>query len=223
MTSIDITPRFRTIINRAIEMKWKKFVEDGEKTRKNDKLFEKFCSKDDDELYFQLYYKDLYLVMEHSPENRNHECDEHDEDDLVLNSHTCDCSKEVEYEIFITNKKGSSFYYTRLFTRKFTKSHTLEQVLLEFVSLPEFIEICQCGKVAAKDKWCDECYIWRIDHPTDSHCAICHENEGQYVVTECGHYFHAHCWRFLEYEKGKGLGKKCPLCRKVTDSNAYRD
>lgn len=219
MTSIEITPRFRTIINRAIEMKWKKFVEHGEKIRHSEKLLEQYGEGDDS--FFSLHYKGLFLIFEPDIQKYHDDCDTHEEESLNLISDDCNCEKEVKYEIFITNKHNSEVFRTRLFTREFTKSHTLEHVLLEYESLPESIEICQCGKVAAKDKWCEECYIWRIDHPTDSHCAICHENEGQYLVTECGHYFHEHCWRLLEYVKGKGLGKKCPLCRKVTDSKSY--
>ena len=220
MSSIEITSRFRTIINRAIEMKWKKFVEFGEKTRHSKKLLDQY-GNDDDEPCFTLHYEGLYLVFEYDMQ-KYHSCNNYNDDDLNIYQHDCSCEKEVKYEIYITNKKGSPLYHTRLFSREFTLNHTLEQVLLEYVFLPESIDICQCGDVAAKDKWCSDCYIWRTEHPTDAFCPVCHENEGQYIVTECSHYFHEHCWGQLEFVKGKGTAKKCPLCRKVTDSKTYR-
>ena len=50
MSSIEITSRFRTIINRAIEMKFDKFVEDGLRVRKNDKLYKIFVCDEDEPL-----------------------------------------------------------------------------------------------------------------------------------------------------------------------------
>lgn len=218
MSSIEITSRFRTIINRAIEMKFDEFVEDGIKTRKDDKLFTKFCQHDEDPLFFQLHYKGLSLRMKYSPENRYHQCDDYDEEQLVLNSHNlCDCDIDFKYEIYITNGKGSCFYNTRLFSIEFCDpTLSMKRALVLFNKIPDTIEICQCGEKAVKEKWCEDCYIWRSEHPTDEHCAICHENEGQYIMTECNHYFHKHCWNQLHFESNT-IKRKCPLCRTITD------
>jgi len=199
-------------------MKWKKFVEYGEKNRRNEKWLEDYNGQE----YFDLHYKGLFLIFEPVVQ-QYHDDESCDEDGLVLYEQDCSCNKEVIYNIYITNKNTKSrIFRSRLFSLDFTKNHTLEQVLLEYKNLPEVIDICQCGEKAEKDKWCSDCYIWRTEHPTDSHCSICHENEGQYVVTECGHYFHNHCWRKLEFVKGS-IKKKCPLCRKVADDQPYLD
>jgi hypothetical protein len=39
------------------------------------------------------------------------------------------------------------------------------------------------------------------------------ENEGRWIKTECGHFFHTHCFKTL---KGAPWEKKCPLCRSNT-------
>ena len=217
MSSIEITSRFRTIINRAIEMKFDKFVEDGVKTRKNDKLFKSFVQDDDEPAFFNLYYKGLWLRMQYRAETSYHECDNYDEETLVLDSdNMCDCSKDLVYEIYITNGKGSVFHNTRFYSVEFSDpTLSMKRALVLFNKIPDTIDICQCGIVAVKDKWCSDCYIFRSEHPTDEHCAICHENEGVYVVTECKHYFHKHCFNKLEDEKSL-LTKKCPLCRTIT-------
>ena len=217
MSSIEITSRFRTIINRAIEMKFDKFVEDGLRVRKNDKLYKIFVCDEDEPDFFSLHYKGLWLKMIYRAEISDHECDKYDEEPLVLNSHNCECSKEVEYEIFITNDKGSAFYPRRLYSLKFMYDPTLsmKRALFLFNKIPDTIDLCQCGCLAVKDKWCSDCYIFRSEHPTDEHCAICHENEGVYVVTECKHYFHKHCLNELKEEKSY-RNVKCPLCRTIT-------
>lgn len=221
MSSIEITSRFRTIINRAIEMKFDKFVEDGIKTRKDDRLFKKFCDSDEEPAFFSLHYKGLFLKMEYSPDTKYHDCDDYDEDMICKESHDCDCCKDFKYEIYITNAKGSSLYPTRLFKLEFTDpTLSMARALFLFNKIPDTIEICQCGRIVAKDKWCENCYIWRSEHPTDEHCAICHENEGKYIMTDCNHYFHEHCWDQLNYETN-GMAKKCPLCRKLTGSSRH--
>ena len=107
-----------------------------------------------------------------------------------------------------------------LFKRIFYKEDNPLEVLKTWGELPCHIKKCQCGAGEEEEGWCETCYIYRIEHPTGKHCAICLENEGRYIQTECGHYFHRHCYlRIIPEMPVFPHLRKCPMCRKETEAN----
>jgi hypothetical protein len=210
MATIKIDKREYQVMMRILEMKWPSFVKDGERIRHNQKQFERHCFEDYYSIDFGGENESLSFSMNHEltlfhgsqmcSKNKNFKNEE-----FVCYEDHCSCEKEVKYMVYLTGKTGV------LFTRTFYKEDTLEQVLADWGKLPIEIKVCLCGKGAVKDTWCENCYIWRMEHPTDPYCAICLENEGVYIKTECGHYFHLDCyWRIDSTDSGK---RKCPICR----------
>lgn len=222
MSKIEISKRTWTLINRSIFVSWDKFKAEGERIRHNQKCFEQtlHCSPESENYKQMNVLNGLLIVYEFDfTYYHDEECGEYDDHDVIVYTDDCACEKEVNYTIKI--KKSDK----TIFQLGFTKKQTREEVLESFGEMPCDFTICQCGEVAEygndKDKeenWCEDCFVWRQEHPNGGTevCAICHEGEGKYMKTDCGHYFHSHCFDKVEYKTvDVGRRKLCPLCRHV--------
>jgi hypothetical protein len=218
MSTIEITARASTLIERSIFVKWDKFKAEGERIRHNQKCFERAVCSDDGEFYNQMNVLSATIRYEFNFNSyHDADCDTYQEDDIINYTDDCNCEKEVGYTIKIVKSDKT------LFMRCFSKKHTTKEVVEAFGEMPVEFNLCQCGSVAVYSdssratttNWCEDCFIWRQEHPNGGTevCAICHEGEGRYMKTDCGHYFHSHCFGKIEWLKGQGLLKTCPLCR----------
>lgn len=223
MAKIEISERTATLIDRSIFVSWDKFKAEGERIRHNQKCFEQALHHSpNSENYKQMnVLNGLTIVYEFDfTYYHDDECDEYNDDDVIVYTDGCICEKEVNYEIKI--KKSD----TTIFRLGFSKNHTREEVIEAFGKMPSEFNICQCGDVAEyghvdkAENWCEDCFVWRQEHPNGSTevCSICLEGEGKYMKTGCGHYFHSHCFKKIEFKRVDGeLRKQCPLCRHVID------
>lgn len=224
MAKIEISERTATLIDRSIFVFWDKFKAEGERIRHNQKCFEQALHHSPHhENYKQMnVLNGLTIVYEFDfTYYHDEECGEYDDGDVIVYTDNCECEKEVNYEIKIRMSD------TTIFRRNFSKKNTREEVIESFGEMPSEFTFCQCGKVAEycnfQDKgenWCENCFIWRREHPNGGTevCSICHEGEGVYMKTDCGHYFHSHCFSKIEYKRVDGEHvKQCPLCRHNVD------
>lgn len=65
-------------------------------------------------------------------------------------------------------------------------------------------QFCLCNEIIYKNGKCKNCYIY--SYIRDDNCAICLENDYRWVIFNCKHIIHHHCFLKLK-------NKKCPLCR----------
>jgi hypothetical protein len=210
MTTIEITKRVQTVIQRAIEVKWDKFVAEGERIRHDSNAFDRQSTEeieyDREPVYYNTFIGEFGLSFEYDFTYFHDEtCSE---DGMIEYDCNCSCDKEVNYQVILVKDKKV------VLQGGFYKTKTMEHVMEYFSKLPTTITICQCGEVATCKGWCDNCYIKRQTHPEDeeSPCAICHDYEGIWLKTDCNHYFHKSC--FLKIES-KNQCHKCPLCRNM--------
>jgi len=216
MSSVKITPRLRLLINRSIEVKWEAFIKKGIELRLDQEEFEEYHY---DRNEFSFNFEDFKLVMSLDLEKwHDEECQL---DDYIHLEDECKCKKDIGYEV--------SLKYNKTILIKFNvdKNTAREDMKELFEILKGEYYFCPCEKIAdhtdttTGKMWCDECYIYRMNHPNGMSevCAICHEDEGRYIKTSCGHYFHHHC--FMKIENGRSenytLLRKCPLCRQFSD------
>jgi len=219
MSKIEISERTATLINRSLIVSWDKFKAEGERIRHNQKCFEQALdSSPQSENYKQMNVLNGLFIVYEFDFNYYHgeECGEYEDCDVIVYTDDCACEKEVNYIIKI--KKSD----TTIFQLGFSKKQTREEVVDAFGEMPTEFTLCQCGQVADKaGNWCEDCFVWRREHPNGGTevCAICHEGEGKYMKTDCGHYFHTHCFHKVECKRvGLEYVKQCPLCRHSIDN-----
>jgi len=214
MTTIEITKRVQTVIQRAIEVKWDKFVAEGERIRHTPKAFERQLNREADygeePIYYNTNIEEFSLSFEYMF-NYYHD-EECSEDGEIEYDCDCNCEKEVDYQVNLVKDKKV------VLCGGFFKTKTKEEVMEYFSKLPTTITICQCGEMATYVGWCDNCFIKRQCHPEDeeSPCAICHDYEGIWLKTDCNHYFHKSCFLKIETKTiNHAACHKCPLCRNM--------
>jgi len=221
MTVIEITKRIQTVLQRAIEVKWDKFVAEGERIRHTKKAYEQTCEADCNcadgrPVFYKSRIEGLCILFEF--DFTYYHDDGCHMDGMIDYDDDCHCEKEVNYQVKI--KKDDC----ELFQGGFSKTKTTKYVQAYFdEKLPTSFTICQCEEVATIGMWCDECYIKRQHHPEDKEapCAICHDYEGAWVKTDCNHYFHKSCFTKIDSTRvGDSFCRKCPLCRNMV--NNYR-
>lgn len=221
MTTIEITKRVQTVIQRAIEVKWDKFVAEGERIRHNERAYEQMCEGDcqgrTEPIYYEIITKGIRIIFEF--DFSYYHADECHMDGMVEYDDECLCEKEVNYQVRLAQDK------LRLYQGDFFKTKTKEEVMEYFSNMPATFTLCQCSRVATYKGWCDECFIKRQYHPEDeeSPCAICHDYEGVWLKTDCKHYFHKSCFFKIESKTIDYVEcYKCPLCRNMV-SNFHTD
>ena len=203
MTTIETSARVRTLINRVVEVHWNEFKTEGERLRHNQRLFKRAINDGGCEYRQMSLVDDIIIIFEFGFTFYHDDICEKD-DVVEYDDEECLCEKEVDYRIIIRRSNIICF------EGGFSKNKTTLEVLEYFKTMPDQLVVCQCGDLATHGVWCQDCYIWRQEHPKGEVCAICHEGEGKYLKTECNHYFHVHCFYMIT---ATNYVRPCPLCR----------
>lgn len=210
MTTIEISRRLFTLMNRATEIYWDKLLQEAKEKTSTDEAREKHNDKEEYmKTFYELTIGKFKFKLDYSFQY-NHVC--YKEDVLLLaEKEDCDCDKDVGYIIGL-DYEGRNLFYKRI------NETTLENALKIVGYIKASYQICQCGNAATKEGWCNTCYIRRHTRTEaeGGDCSVCYENEGRWVRLECKHELHLHCHDKIEPDVSHGCGRKCPLCRRVS-------
>jgi len=194
--SFEFTKRNAEVLKRALEVYKDDFQKDFElKSEMESDEFEKEKDEDGEYIFTNVSLLNGFRMQMEIDFNMNEDGDEYVVD-----------MGSLEAYIVIFHKTDSTC--TTIFKLKLNNCKNNEWV----DTLIKTYEFCKCKKLAYKDGFCKDCYLYVSEQ--EDVCCCCLENKGLWIKIDCGHLIHRYCFCKIETELKDGKHHtKCPLCR----------
>jgi len=216
MTTIILSDRVRTLLQRFVEVNLQKILTDAKEYVGQESEEEEWTTE------FQV--SDWKLRISVLTPEHEEDCSHADDGDYLSYEETCDECNPTPHRIWVTlSYKKSCIAY-----KQYCLEVRQESILIWIKSLETEWRLCRCGETirefpSPNKDLCSQCYIHSYVRTEEQggDCCVCHENDGRWIRFKCNHETHLHCYRRMTNNGQENM--KCPLCREPISPPSARE